>query len=359
MKLALLGYGRFGRALAELARGRDIEVSAWDAAGGGDVPSAADALRGASHVVVAVPVARTADVLAVAAPHLSASQLVMDVGSVKVHPVEALDAALGDRVPWVGTHPLFGPASLALAERPMRVVVCPNTRHPDAAPRARAFYEGLGCEVFEATAEEHDRLMARTHALAFFVAKGVLDAHVSLGQSAPPPFTPASYQGLARTVETVRSDAGHLFRAIEQENPYASEARRALIDALLRADRALADVTPARASAPPAGSGAPAGEVLSIPDLGDLSPTLRATRAHIDALDRELLALVARRCELSRRAGGAKRALGYDGVVDAAREAEVIAARREWSKSAGLDPDAVAEVFEAVVRLSRAVQKGD
>ena len=377
MKLAVYGYGRFGRALVELAKGRGdfVEVVAWDPTGastGPSVTSPATLVAGATHVVLAVPVPATADALAALVPHLDRSrvELVMDVGSVKVRPVSALAAALGDRVPWVGTHPLFGPASLALAERPLRVVVCPNARHPAAASRARAFYEKLGCEVVEATPEEHDRLMARTHALAFFVAKGVLDVQTALGASGPPAFAPASYQGLARTIDAVRSDAGHLFRVIEQENPFAAEARHALLDALVHADDALSKPSmtsiPVARRAPGAGGAAPpsAPETaeedadLAIPDLGELSPTLRETRAHIDAVDREIVALVARRSELSRRAREAKQALGH-GVVDTAREAELLAARRAWAASAGLDADSVEDLFHAILRHSRAVQQKD
>ena len=49
--------------------------------------------------------------------------------------------------------------------------------------------------------------MAWTHALAFFVAKGMIDA----GAGMEVPFAPPSFQAIARTIEIVRSDAGHLF----------------------------------------------------------------------------------------------------------------------------------------------------
>jgi prephenate dehydrogenase len=38
----------------------------------------------------------------------------------------------------------------------------------------------------------------------------------------------------------VRGDAGHLFAAIQQENPFAAEARAQLLGALQRIDRQLA-----------------------------------------------------------------------------------------------------------------------
>jgi len=349
--VALLGYGRFGRAFADLVTEAGFRVRAYDPfVASGRVPdgvranSIAEAVNGADLVVVAVPVpAMTAAVTALA-PHVSAGQLVIDVGSVKVRPVASLAAGLGSRVPWVGTHPLFGPLSLTLAERPLRVVVCPNDVHPAAAQDARRFYEDLGCVIIEQTAEEHDRTMARTHALAFFIAKGVLDADQALADD-PPPFVPPSFQGLARTMQSVRADAGHLYRALQQDNPYSGDVRQALIEALVHADRRLLSEEVA---------GVP--ESLAIPDLGARSPELHEARTHIDSIDRDLVVLLSRRAELAARAGRAKRALGH-GVLDANREVEVLAQRRRWAEEQGLDPAAVDDVFQAILRLSRSVQR--
>ena len=36
--------------------------------------------------------------------------------------------------------------SLALGERPLRVVVCPNEQHPPSVARVKTLFEGLGCE---------------------------------------------------------------------------------------------------------------------------------------------------------------------------------------------------------------------
>ncbi|WP_394837351.1 prephenate dehydrogenase/arogenate dehydrogenase family protein [Pendulispora rubella] len=346
--VALLGYGRFGRAFGELVTEAGFHLRAYDPYT--EVPEAlransvAELTAGADLVVVAVPVPVMTAAVAELAPHLTPEQLVLDVGSVKVRPVAALDGGLGARVPWVGTHPLFGPLSLTLAERPLRVVICPNDVHPEAARRARVFYESLGCVIIEQSAEEHDRAMARTHALAFFIAKGVIDADKALADD-PPPFVPPSFQGLARTMQSVRADAGHLYRALHQDNPFSADVRQALIEALVHADRNLTNVQVATTP-----------ESMAIPDLGTRSPELHEARAHIDQLDRDLLVLLRRRADLAARAGRAKRALGH-GVLDTGREAELLNQRRRWAEEQGLDPAAVDDVFQAILRLSRSVQR--
>jgi prephenate dehydrogenase len=355
--VAILGYGRFGRALAQLVTEAGLSVRAYDPVA--DVPadpraaSTRDLVQGATFVVVAVPVPRMHAALVDLRPHLSADQIVLDVGSVKVGPVDALTQVLGAQIPWVATHPLFGPLSLALAERPLRVVLCPapaSYGHAAAAARVRTLYERIGCEVIEQTPEGHDRVMAHTHALTFFVAKGMIDA----GAGMEVPFAPPSFQAIARAIETVRSDAGHLFSAIARENPFAGEARKQLVVALSAIDRAL-DAGAAEAVAP---DEAPeSGGRFAIPDLGDRSPELKQAREHIDALDRELVRLLARRAQLSQRAAKAKALLGAP-VLDAGREAEVVAARRAWAAELKLDEDAVTEVFRAIMTMSRRAQRG-
>ena len=345
--VAILGFGRFGRALGDLLAEAGIPFRAHDPFQEVPKEHAADSLRslveGAEHVVVAVPVPRIRAALEDMRPLLSSAQIVLDVGSVKVRPMEALTEVLGEDIPFVATHPLFGPLSLALAERPLRVVVCPSPLHPAAAVSVRALYERIGCDVVEQSAENHDRVMAHTHALTFFVAKGMIEA----GAGMDVPFAPPSFQAIARTIETVRSDAGHLFAAIQKENPYARDARRHLVEALGNIDKAL------EATAEDA---APDSTRFAIPDLGVRSPELREAREHIDNLDREIVALIARRAQLAHRAAKAKAALGHP-VLDAGREAALFEARRAWATEAGADADGVEEIFRAIVRLSRRLQR--
>jgi prephenate dehydrogenase len=356
--VALLGYGRFGRALGQLLTEGGVPHRAFDEHA--EVPrefradSLAELARGAAFVVVAVPVPRMKGALLALRPHLDPSQIVFDVGSVKVLPERALRDVLGDRIPWTGTHPLFGPLSLARAERPLRVVLCPAAAHPEAAARTRALYERIGCEVIVQTPEGHDRVMAHTHALTFFVAKGMIDA----GAATEVPFAPPSFQAFARTIETVRSDAGHLFAAIARDNPFAPEARKELVRSLASIDAALdAEASSHSAPVPGADAGEPGEtEPLSIPDLGSRSPELKETRDHVDAIDHEIVRLLGQRMQLSRRAARAKAALGAP-VLDAAREAEVMTARRQWAGEARIDPDAVADVFRAIITMSRRGQR--
>lgn len=343
MRIGIIGFGRFGSALAGLIREAGMELQAWDpsAAVPEDIqaPSPAALVHWADLIVLAVPISQTEAVLLEIRPALESRHIVIDVGSVKTVPCALLDRILADDIPHAGTHPLFGPLSLARAD-PLQTVLCPSPRHPEAARRVRDLFENLGSGVIEVTPEAHDRVMAHTHATAFFLAKGLLDMGVE-----ETPFAPASFRALATVIETVRADAGHLFLAIQNENPYAAEARAGLISALQ-------DIH-ARLEAPQDQSEPSA---MDLPDLGAASPALREVREVIDTLDQELVEALRRRSQLSARAGEAKRALGAP-VQDPAREAELLKTRREWASHAGLDPNEVEAFFKTILHMSRSTQR--
>jgi prephenate dehydrogenase len=343
--VGFVGFGRFGAALASLCQESGFHVRAYDE--GAEVPdelraaSLRELARAAELLVIAVPVPRVREVLVELRPELGPGHFVLDVGSVKTGPVAAMRELLGPAVPWIGTHPLFGPASLARGERPLRVVICPTPEHPGASARGRAFFTRLGCEVIEESVEVHDRTMALTHALTFFVAKGMIDAGVRTDVT----FAPPSFQAIARTIDTVRSDAGHLFAALHRENPYAAESRKRLLDSLVAADKQLGDSDDVE----------PSSKALAIGDFGEPSAEVRETRELIDELDHELCELLARRAQLARRVGRAKADLGR-GVHDPSREGRLLAARKAWAVSRGLDAASVEEIFEAILRFSRRLQ---
>jgi prephenate dehydrogenase len=346
--VAILGYGRFGRALGRLFLDAGIPYRAFDSnvevAPEHRASSLQDLVSGASFVILAMPVPHMQKALSDLRPHLNPNQIVFDVGSVKVLPEAALSSVLGDAIPWCGTHPLFGPVSLALAERPLRVVICPAKAHPDAAARVRKLYEQIGCEVIEQSPESHDRVMAHTHALTFFVAKGMIDA----GAGVDVPFAPPSFQALSRTIETVRSDGGHLFAAIARDNPFAGEARKELVQALAAIDRTL----DAQSGDEVVMTATP----IAIPDLGERSPELRQAREHIDEIDHAIVKLLAQRAQLQERAAQAKAALGAP-ILDGTREAEILAQRRGWANEMRLDGDGTVDVFRAIITMSRRAQR--
>lgn len=253
-RVALFGHGRFGEAFTGLLRqaGHDVRVIDPEARVPPELAATpADALAHAQWVVLAMPVRHLRNALVSLRPLLEPQHIVIDVASVKLNPVIWMDEILGAAIAHAGTHPLFGPVSLASGERPLRVVVCANRHHPQAAARTQALFEQLGCEVLQGDAASHDHAMAETHALTFYIARALIDMGIGEDVSMAPP----SFLALKGMLDAVRGDAGHLFAAIQQENPYAEGVRQRLLETLGRIHQRLArdvDATALSIPEPPA-----------------------------------------------------------------------------------------------------------
>jgi isochorismate pyruvate lyase len=76
--------------------------------------------------------------------------------------------------------------------------------------------------------------------------------------------------------------------------------------------------------------------------------SLEEIRAGMDAIDREIVALIARRVEHVRAAAQFKTTSA--GVAAPDRVAAVLKTRREWAEAAGLDGDVIEGLYRELVR---------
>ena len=83
---------------------------------------------------------------------------------------------------------------------------------------------------------------------------------------------------------------------------------------------------------------------------------LRDCRNAIEVVDRRIVALLAQRMTLARRAAQAKQQAGLP-LVDMVREAEVFHRVATEARANDLPPDGVEQVFDRIVALSRRVQE--
>jgi chorismate mutase/prephenate dehydrogenase len=108
-------------------------------------------------VVLAVPIAVTAEVARQVGPHVRPGACLMDITSIKRQPLAAMLESTPENVDVVGTHPMFGPHGIDFDRQ--KVVLC-RGRGETGYARVKKLYEAFGAETIEATAEEHDAQMA-------------------------------------------------------------------------------------------------------------------------------------------------------------------------------------------------------
>ncbi len=227
-KLGLIGLGSFGCLVAEhlldhfdIVAADKLDRSAtagYLGIGWGAIQEAASC----PYVIVAVPVQELSAALNAMRDHVRPGALIVDVGSVKLVPVEQMLRILPDEVEILGTHPMFGPQSAGDGLEGHRIVLCPvRTERLD---KVRVFLEELSLEVIVRDAETHDRDIAETQALAQFVGRAL----AQLEKSNSPIRTPG-YNLFREVAETVGEDTWELFTAIQNLNPHAADMRAELM----------------------------------------------------------------------------------------------------------------------------------
>ena len=176
-------------------------------------------------VMLAVPVQKMRTVLEEVARVVNPDALVLDVASVKIKPVAAMAEILPPSVAIVGTHPLFGPQSGKNGIAGLNIVLC-DVRGGRLDEVARFCTERLGLRVSAVSPETHDREAAYVQGLTHMLAKIVVAMDLP-----PMRFPTRTYELMTQMVEMVRYDSDELFRAIERENPFSPEAKKAFFDA--------------------------------------------------------------------------------------------------------------------------------
>lgn len=132
-------------------------------------PSAADAVKGADLVVLAVPVGAMAQVAAEIAPHLNPGAVVTDVGSVKGAVVEAVAPHIPQGVHFIPGHPIAGTEHsgpnagfASLFENRWWLLTPLANTDPEALARLRLLCSSMGAHVEVMDVAHHDTLLAVT-----------------------------------------------------------------------------------------------------------------------------------------------------------------------------------------------------
>ncbi len=149
------------------------------------VETAAEAVKDADLVVLAVPVGAMGAVAEEIGPHLKPGATVTDVGSVKRAVIDAVGPYIPEGVHFIPAHPLAGtehsgPYSgfATLFDNRWCLLVPAEGTDPAAVAVLRRLWEGMGANVDEMEADHHDLVLAVTshapHLIAYTMV-GVAD----------------------------------------------------------------------------------------------------------------------------------------------------------------------------------------
>ncbi|MCB0330190.1 MAG: prephenate dehydrogenase/arogenate dehydrogenase family protein [Bdellovibrionales bacterium] len=234
-RITLFGFGRFGKLLYDLLS-QEKEVVVHDP----EIPS--EDFRAVRFVSLEEALKSPVLIYAVPIPAFSAAlqqhceilrehsddKLFIDVLSVKVLPKELFLKFVPSQHQLLLTHPMFGPDSVREAGlEGQRMVVSPLRMPNSSFEEWRSLFERIGLSVIEMSAEEHDRIAARSQGLTHFIGR-VLDA---FGMDETSIDTLGARQLLAIKEQTC-NDSWELFSGLQTQNPYTVDMRTDLGKAL-------------------------------------------------------------------------------------------------------------------------------
>lgn len=174
MKAGIIGgTGRMGSLFAGvLARaGWEVTVS-----GRSTLLTSRDLAERADMVMVSVPIRHTVQVIREIAPLLREDQVICDLTSLKVAPVQAM---LASRAEVIGFHPMFGPAVAGL--RNQTIIATPARCREETAEQLYRTFRAEGVRVTVTTPEAHDRMMAVIQGITHFSTLCMAGAMRTLG----------------------------------------------------------------------------------------------------------------------------------------------------------------------------------
>ncbi len=207
------GTHGMGRWMADLLRAEGFSVRV---AGRTTKTTAADLADRCDVLVVAVPIAATAEVIQKVGPRVKPGRLLMDLTSLKTEPVELMLAHSAADV--VGCHPLFGPSVGDPAGH--SVVLC-RGRGENGYARMKSLFGKAGYRILETTPRKHDKMMSVVQALNHFntIVLGMAVAEAGIPFPELQPFSTPMFKAKMEMVQRVLTETPGLYADILAGNP--------------------------------------------------------------------------------------------------------------------------------------------
>jgi len=176
-----------------------------------------DIAKESDLVVITVPIRETREVIREIAPYLGPGQVVCDLTSLKVFPVEEM---LKSEAEVIGFHPMFGPSVPSL--RKQTIIVTPARCSKETVDRLTGVFTREGALITITTPEDHDRMMAIVQGLTHFVTIAMAETmrRTGIRPEDTVPFMSPVYQIETGIVGRLLSQDARLYADMLCLNPY-------------------------------------------------------------------------------------------------------------------------------------------
>lgn len=213
MKVAIVGFGRFGKTLERLLE-NDFELTIINRDNAKDIMKA-------DAVFYCVPISSFESVIKSHKKYFKNNHLLIDVLSVKMHPKKIFEKYLrGLKTQALLTHPMFGPDSSKNGFSGLPIVLDKFKCNEDNFSFWKDFFTKKRLKVIEMSAQEHDKLAANSQGVTHFIGR-------LLGELkfAPTSIDTLGTKKLQEVMEQTCNDTWQLFNDLQNFNPYTKAMR--------------------------------------------------------------------------------------------------------------------------------------
>ncbi len=233
MDIAIIGSGEMGEWFAKFFKEKEWNVTITDKdhekalkiAEELDIDAERDnekAVKDSQITMISVPIQSTSKVIQEIEDDLDEDSLLIDIASVKKTVVEKMKE-LEVESELASIHPLFGPGAKSLEGQNIASI---KIKTGQKYENFKEILSDSGANIFEMTADEHDRIMATTQSLTHFTILSFLSSLDSMTdlEKAQKLSTPM-FQKLLDLAKAFLSEDPKICEDIQTENIYAEEAQ--------------------------------------------------------------------------------------------------------------------------------------
>lgn len=229
LKIAIIGFGRFGKSLAEILAPycqifiisqKNINDKKFQQIDYSD-------LKNIDITIPAVPISVLKNTLKKINPFLKNGSLVMDVCSVKVYPCKWLRKYLPENIEILGSHPMFGPDSARKGLKGLQIIFCPLRISDEKFKEIKNIFQKLNLKIIEMIPEEHDKQSAISLVLVHFIGRALKNNQIKQQK-----ISTLGFKKLLQACDNVTNDSWELFCDMNNYNPYAKKIRKKFIESL-------------------------------------------------------------------------------------------------------------------------------
>jgi prephenate dehydrogenase len=211
------GMGQMGQLFGSFFEAQGYQVVIADPKAG---KSSEEVMRTSEMVLFAVPLHQTVSIIRELVPFARPEQLLMDLSSLKVAPLQAM---LCSPSSIVGLHPMFGGNISSFSGQTM--VACPVRIDPREWSGLRRLFENQGMRIKECTPEKHDYMMSIIqvlfHVTTMLTGRVLRELEVDVPETME--FTSPSYRLEMNLLGRIFAQNPLLYSAITQMNPFSQD----------------------------------------------------------------------------------------------------------------------------------------